>query len=89
VAVIKEKITHSNENIVWKACLADLYEKCYDYANALNMLDIMIAEYNSEHELYCSRAMYYSELGIMDRALEDIGKSIELSGEEDAAYYCV
>jgi clan AA aspartic protease (TIGR02281 family) len=88
VAVIKEKITHSNENIVWKACLADLYEKCYDYANALNLLDIMIAEYNSEHELYCSRAMYYSELGIMDRALEDIGKSIELSGEEDAAYYC-
>lgn len=86
-AVLKGKIAQDGNNFVWKFCLADLYEKCYEYSKEVEVLNSLMAEFNGEPALYETRAKCYSELGMNDLAIRDMDKCIELSQEEDTPYY--
>lgn len=86
-AVLKGKIAKDGNNFEWKYCLGDLYEKCYEYSKAVDILNGLMVEYNGNAGLYETRADCYSEMGMLDLALEDMGKCIELSGGKDMAYY--
>lgn len=85
-AVLKGKIAREGDNLVWRVFLAYLYQNCYEYAKSIEILNSLIAEFKNEPGLYESRADCYAELGMLDLALEDMGKCIELSGETDMAY---
>lgn len=86
-AVLKGKITQDGNNFVWKFCLGDLYEKCYEYSKEVEVLNGLMAEFNGEPALYETRANCYSELGMNELAIRDMDKCIELSQEEDTPYY--
>ena len=86
-AVLKGKIAQGGDNLIWRVFLGDLYEQCLEYSKAVDILNGLMVEFNGNAGLYETRADCYSEMGMLDLALEDMGKCIELSGEKDLAYY--
>lgn len=86
-AVLKGKITQTGDNLIWRVVLGELYEKCFEHARAIEMLNSIMVEFNGNPGLYETRADCYAELGMLDLALADMGKCIELSGGKDTAYY--
>lgn len=86
-AVLKGKAVQEGDDPMWKVTLAELYDQSHKYAKVVEILDDLIAEYNGIPELYGMRGRCYSELGMVEPALADMGKSIELSGEEEKSFY--
>lgn len=87
-AVLKGKIAQKGDNLIWRVFLAELYDKSYEHAKALSVLNGLMEEFNGNPALYEIRAECYSELGMTEHAVKDMAKCIELSVEEDKAYYC-
>ena len=88
VAVIKEKIASGDENnALWRVVLAGLYEDCHKYADMIPILDGLIAEYGMDEDLLESRAGCYDELGMVEQAIEDMTRALELCDESDRAFY--
>lgn len=87
MAVIKGKIARGGDNIIWKFCLLQMYKSEREYIKELELLNGIIADYSEYITLYEMRATCYSEMGMTDLALVDMTKCIELSDEENLAYY--
>ena len=86
IALLKEKIASENDNIIWKVVLSSVYSDCYMHAKAIPLLTDLIAEYGNHPEILQLRADSYTDLGMLELALEDMDLAIENSKGDDVAY---
>ena len=86
IAVLKEKIASWNDNVIWKIVLSSVYSDCYMHARAIPLLTDLIDEYGNHPEILKQRADSYTDLGMLEQALEDMSLAIENSKGEDVAY---
>lgn len=86
-AVIKQKIASETDNAIWRYILANLYQGCHMYAEAIPLCNGILEEYGSDDSLLEDRAICYEKLGFTELALADIDKAIEISKGDDRAYY--
>lgn len=86
-AVIKQKIASETDNAIWRYILANLYQGCHMYAEAIPLCNGILEEYGSDDSLLEDRAICYEKLGFTELALADIDKAIEISKGADRAYY--
>ena len=86
IAKIKQKIASSQDNLVWKMALVNLYEECYMYSDIIPLYNEMIAEYANDPYLYYLRSLCFDDLGMSEYALNDINKSIEIETNEEDKY---
>ena len=86
IALLKEKIASENDNIIWKIVLSSVYSDCYMHAKAIPLLTDLIAEYGNHPEILQQRADSYTDLGMLELALEDMDLAIENSKGDDVAY---
>ena len=77
VASIKSRSKKSDNPIVWKMLLCEFYEHTYDYASAVRAYDEIEEAYGRHDEINIRRSDAYCELGLYDRAVEDISKAME------------
>ena len=77
IALLKEKIVTTADNVAWKIILAELYNQCDMYCEAILLYSDMIKEYGEEVFLLRNRAVCYSSLGLLDLALKDIDLALE------------
>lgn len=86
VAVIKQKIKTSKENVLWKIILTMVYRKSHAYVDAIALLDEIMNEYGKDEDLLAERAECYDDLGMVERAAADYAKVIEMTEGSEAAY---
>lgn len=86
IALLKEKIASENDNIIWKIVLSSVYSDCYMHGKAIPLLTDLIAEYCNHPEILQQRADSYTDLGMLELALEDMDLAIENSKGDDVAY---
>ena len=86
-AVIKQKIASERDNIAWKVILSEFYEGCHKYPEAVSILSELIEEYGNEPGILEARSDNYLGMGMVQEALNDMTKCVELSEGGDAAYY--
>lgn len=86
IAVLKERIA-SDKDPLMKLVLASLYEECHMYASAIPLLDELVDEYGLHEDLLDERAGCYDEIGVIELALADINKALEMCHESDVAYF--
>ena len=86
IALLKEKIASENDNAIWKIVLSAVYSDCYMHAHAIPLLTDLIDEYGNHPEILKQRADSYTDLGILDHAIEDITLAIDNSKGDDVAY---
>ena len=67
IAVLKEKIASSNDNVIWKIVLSSVYSDCYMHARAIPLLTDLIDEYGNHPEILKQRADSYTDLGMLDQ----------------------
>ena len=77
IAVLKQKIVSTSENAPWKTILAELYNNCYMYYEAIKVYSEMIGEFGEVPYLLKNRAVNYSSLELVDLALNDIELAIK------------
>ena len=77
VASIKSRGKKSDEPIVWTMLLCEFYEHTRDYVSAIKTYDEMEQAYGRYDQINVRRSDSYSELGLYDRAIEDISKAME------------
>ena len=77
VASIKSRGKKSDEPIVWTMLLCELYEHTRDYVSAIRTYDEMEQAYGRYDQFNIRRSDAYGELGLYDRAIEDISKAME------------
>lgn len=77
IAVLKQKIVSTSENAPWKTILAELYNNCYMYYEAIKVYSEMIGEFGEVPYLLKNRAVNYSSLELVDLALNDIEVAIK------------
>ena len=86
IALLKEKIASENDNVIWKIVLSAVYSDCYMHAKAIPLLTDLIDEYGNHSEILKQRADSYTDLGMLEQALEDMALAIENSKGEYIAY---
>ena len=86
-AVIRQKIATEKENLAWKVILSEYYKACHKYAEAVSILSELVSEYGNEPELLKPRSDCYLGMGMIEEALADMSKCIELSQGNASAYY--
>lgn len=87
MAVIKEKIASQKDNLAWKVILSEFYQESHMYTDAITILTDLINEYGNEVQLLETRSDCYLEIGMIDDALADMTKCIELSTDRRSAYF--
>ena len=85
-ASIKGRSKTSEEPIRWSMLLCDFYEHLHKYAEAVKCYDEMERTYGRYDQFNVRRSDCYSELGLFDRAIEDI--SVAMDGEADWYNLC-
>ena len=86
IAALKERISSSSDNDIWKLVLASVYGKAYMHAQAIPLLNDLIKDYGNNPDLLKQRAESYEELGLLDYAIADMTVAIENSKGDDIAY---
>lgn len=89
IAVLKERIASEKDNALWRIVLAGLYEECHMYSQTLSLLDGILEEYGFDPDILEARAECYDNIGLYEYAIADINKALEISEEEQQAYYYV
>ena len=87
-AVIKQKVVSEKDNVLWKIILSEFYEECHKYPEAVTILSELLEEYGNKTSLLEERSDNYLKIGMVNEAVNDVTKCIELSEGGDAAYYC-
>ncbi len=77
VASIKSRSKKSDNPVVWTMLLCEFYEHTHDYASAVRAYDEIEEAYGRHDEINIRRSDAYCELGLYDRAIEDISKAME------------
>ena len=83
LAKVNEKIAANDDNYGWKMLRTSIYEYAYDYPAAIREYDAIEKEYGASASICYYRSLCYNEAGYTDKAVKDITRSIELSGDED------
>ena len=86
IAALKERISSSSDNDIWKLVLASVYGNAYMHAQAIPLLNELIKDYGNNPDLLKQRAESYEELGLLDYAIADMTVAIENSRGDDIAY---
>lgn len=87
IAKISEKIS-KDDCWLWRIRRGLLFEYVGDYRKAIADYQSLEFKYGASAELYSYKAECYSELGLMDNAIEQITKAIAL-GDNDSFLYCL
>lgn len=77
VASIKSRSKKSDNPAVWTMLLCEFYEHTRDYVSAIKAYDELEESFGRHVQINIRRSDAYSELGLLDRAVEDISKAIE------------
>ena len=77
VASIKSRSKKSDNPAVWTMLLCEFYEHTRDYVSAVKAYDELEESFGRHIQINIRRSDAYSELGLLDRAVEDISKAIE------------
>ena len=83
VASIKSRSKKSDNPAVWTMLLCEFYEHTRDYVSAIKAYDELEESFGRHVQINIRRSDAYGELGLLDRAVEDISKAIE---KESDAY---
>ncbi len=83
LAKVNEKIAGTSDNYYWKLIKAAIYEYGYDYAASIREYNAIEKEYGTSATICYYRSYCYNEAGYADKAVEDITRCIELSGDGD------
>ena len=81
---VKSQIKTSEHGDYWRFILCCLYEDNRDYVQAIKEYDALEKEFGKSHVINERRSDCYDNLGLTDRAIEDITAAI--SEEQDANY---
>ena len=85
LALVKNKISKSEDSRKWKMLLPTIYEFDYDYVNAVKEYNRIEHEYGAAPAIYYYRSYCYKLLGDNENAIKDITKCLETSDGYD--YY--
>ena len=85
LALVKNKISKSEDSRKWKMLLPTIYEFDYDYVNAVKEYNRIEHEYGAAPAIYYYRSYCYKLLGDNENAIKDITKCLETSDVYD--YY--
>lgn len=77
VASIKSRSKKSDEPAVWTMLLCEFYEHTRDYVSAIKSYDELELTFGRHDQINIRRSDAYGELGLYDRAIEDISKAME------------
>lgn len=86
IAALKERVSSSSDNDIWKLVLSAVYARAYMHANAIPLLNALIKDYGNNPELLKQRAESYEELGLLDNAISDMTVALENSKGDEVAY---
>ena len=93
IAGIKAQILQNNNyECFWRWILATVYEKRYDYEQALEQYDLIEEKLGEDEDLCLYRADCYDELGDTRMAVAEMTRCMELDDDEDPktlAYYYI
>lgn len=81
---VKSQIKTSEHGDYWRFILCCLYEDNRDYVQAIKEYDALEKEFGKSHVINERRSDCYDNLGLTDRAIEDITAAI--SEDQDANY---
>lgn len=81
VAKIKEAGT-SGDDIKWHLALTNIYSVFGEYQNVIRELNTLEKEYGQDEFIYYQRANCYDELGMVQAAVSEINKAIEINGDQ-------
>lgn len=73
-ASIKQRAKAAEEPFIWKAMLCQFYEDIHKYAEAVKTYDQLESEFGHIRGINIGRSACYSELGLNEKAVEDISK---------------
>lgn len=76
-ASIKQRAKEGEDPFMWKAMLGQFYEDTHKYADAVKVYDELESEYGLIRGINIGRSSCYSELGLNEKAVEDISKIME------------
>ena len=85
LALVKSKISKSEDSRKWKMLLPSIYELDYDYVNAIKEYNRIESEYGAAPAIYYYRSYCYKLLGDNENAIKDITKCLETADGYD--YY--
>ena len=81
VAKVKSMVNKNSTEYKWRFLLAQMYEDHSDNKKALEQYDLIEKENGEHHRLNFWKSMCYSELGQFDKAISEISKAIEKTGD--------
>jgi len=76
-AQMKSRAKKSESPIYWKALLCRFYEGLRRYPDAIRLYDELENDYGRDNHINLYRSDAYYELGLIDKAIEDISKAME------------
>lgn len=79
LAKAKAKMRTSDNKSQWRVLMLAIYEQAGEYENAIAEYDAMENDYGKDEFIYYHRANCYSQLGLTDNALSEIGAAITLN----------
>lgn len=77
LALVKSKISKSEDSRKWKMLLPSIYEMDYDYVNAIKEYNSLEREYGADPVILYYRSYCYKLLGDNENAINDITKCLE------------
>ena len=81
IAKAKSKMRTSENKVQWRVLLIDIFEKSGEYENAIREFNALEDDFGKDEFIYYHRADCYSELGLVDKALDEIDHAIDLSDD--------
>ena len=86
VAKVKATIKKTEKPLYWRVMLCRLYEENNEYELALKEYDAIEADFGKETWIYAQRAVNYGELGMTDKAIEEV--TAAMAKDPDFYDYC-
>ena len=87
LAQIKDAINNSEYSAAWRRLQWDFLIVLHYYEQAIKEMDSYEKDLGGYEALYYQRAECYSELGLMDKAIDEISKAMD-DDEPDYVYLC-
>ena len=81
VAKVREKMNKDNDP-KWRLVLITIYDKTHEYENVIKEYNELEKEYGKDEAIYYQRANCYEELGLIQTAISEMEKAIEINGDD-------
>ena len=80
IAKIREA-SNKEKDIKWQMALISIYSQTNEYEKVIQEYNALEKEYGHDEVIYYQRADCYDELGMVQTALSEINKAIEINGD--------